>query len=209
MTCRLVGTFDLKDRHTGHFVEAQLLSPADETNVGHVEQLWRPEFLRRVTELAKANSLTLDALGENNIQDAHWDWAKKIDLSVGRLDRVSFAVEAEGTTQGLMLVKTVGFAREQSQLNLPMIEIEFLATAPWNRNKFTPNPRFKGVGRLLLTAAISLSVHEEFKGRIGLHALPEAEDWYRNVCGMTDLGIDETQMRYFEMTETQARTYLA
>jgi hypothetical protein len=72
----------------------------------------------------------------------------------------------------------------------------------------TEVPRFKGIGRILLGAAISLSFHEEFAGRIGLHALPQAEDWYRHVCGMTDLGVDGKKMRYFEMTEAQAKAFL-
>src|SRR5258706_1341 len=83
------------------------------------------------------------------------------------------------------------------------------ATALWNRFRLVPEPQFKGIGRLLLAAAISLSVSEEFAGRIGLHALPQAESWYRDVCGMTDLGIDGTGMRYFEMTEAQAQTFVS
>jgi len=107
-----------------------------------------------------------------------------------------------------MFVRTQGFAREPSQHGKPLAVIELIATAPWNRTALVPVPRFKGIGRLLLAAAISLSVHEEFEGRVGLHALPQAENWYRKVCGMTDLGVDETKMRYFEMTEAQARAFL-
>jgi hypothetical protein len=69
-------------------------------------------------------------------------------------------------------------------------------------------PLYKGVGHLLLAAAINLSFNEEFSGRVGLHALPQAESWYRDVCKMTDLGPDGTKMRYFEMTEAQARAFL-
>ncbi|MNR44822.1 hypothetical protein D3C85_1636060 [compost metagenome] len=61
---------------------------------------------------------------------------------------------------------------------------------------------------MLLATAISLSFGEEFAGRIGLHALPQAESWYRDVCGMTDLGVDGTGMTYFEMTEPQARAFI-
>ncbi len=107
-----------------------------------------------------------------------------------------------------MFARMDAFAREPSQLNKPIVDIDFLATAPWNRFRLAQDPRFKGIGRLLLAAAISLSVSEEFAGRIGLHALPQAESWYRDVCGMTDLGVDGTSMRYFEMTEAQARVFI-
>ena len=101
------------------------------------------------------------------------------------------------------------FAQEPSQLNKPIVDIDLLATAPWNRPQLTDQPQFKEIGRLLLAGAISLSVSEEFAGRIGLHALPQAETWYRDVCGMTDLGVDGTNMRYFEMTESQARAFIS
>lgn len=40
-------------------------------------------------------------------------------------------------------------------------------------------PRLRGVGTALVTAAVALSEDEGFKGRIGLHSLPQAEDFYR------------------------------
>jgi hypothetical protein len=54
-----------------------------------------------------------------------------------------------------------------------------------------------------------LSEEEGFKGRIGLHSLPQADEFYR-LRGMTDLGTDQTNqnLRYFEMTAEQARAFL-
>jgi hypothetical protein len=122
----------------------------------------------------------------------------------------TFAVEAEGVTQGLMLTRKGASvrAREASQQNQYIVEIELLAIAPWNRLRLVSAPQFKGIGRLLLAAAVSLSVEEEYEGRIGLHALPQAETWYRDVCQMTDLEVDGTGMRYFEMTAAQARAFI-
>lgn len=61
---------------------------------------------------------------------------------------------------------------------------------------------------MLLTAAIALSYEEGFKGRIGLHSLPQADAFYRRI-GMTDLGPDPAcqNLRYFEMTVEQARAF--
>jgi len=58
--------------------------------------------------------------------------------------------------------------------------------------------------------SIHLSIEEEFQGRIGLHSLPQADEWYRNSCGMTDLGRDHAiqDLRYFEMTPEQASEFL-
>ena len=60
-------------------------------------------------------------------------------------------------------------------------------------------------------AAIALSQELEFKGRIGLHSLPQANSFYANTCGMSDLGMDPDHLglRYFEMTSEQAEAFIA
>jgi hypothetical protein len=208
MSSHPLATYQLLDRQQGKPFELSLWQPVADRHSQDFEKHWRPIFDAHLAQIEAAGGDVAGAAALRNIQDAHWEWARKAHLIEGRLDWQSFAVEADGMTQGLMFVKTQGFAREPSQQGKPLALIELIATAPWNRPTLVPVPRFKGIGRLLLAAAISLSVHEEFEGRIGLHALPQAEDWYREVCGMTDLGVDQTRMRYFEMTEAQARAFL-
>lgn len=64
----------------------------------------------------------------------------------------------------------------------------------------------------LIAAAIQLSIDEGNNGRIGLHSLPQSDAFYRNVCGMSDLGPDanysEIPLRYFEMDEMQAAAFM-
>jgi len=57
-------------------------------------------------------------------------------------------------------------------------------------------------------AARADSEDEGFKGRLGLHSLPQADNFYRKI-GMTDLGQDASyqNLRYFEMTSEQARAF--
>jgi hypothetical protein len=67
------------------------------------------------------------------------------------------------------------------------------------------------VGRVLLATAIQLSLDEEFKGRIGLHSLPQSEPYYRDIVNMRDLGPDENyqgQLRYFEFDEAGAQAFI-
>ena len=89
-----------------------------------------------------------------------------------------------------------------------MSYVEYLEVAPWNRAELGAKPRLRGVGTVLLTAAVALSNGEGFKGRIGLHSLPQADAFYRKI-GMTDLGPDAAyqNLRYFEMTVEQARAF--
>lgn len=46
--------------------------------------------------------------------------------------------------------------------------------------------------------------------RIGLHSLPQANSFYANACGMTDLGQDATyeNLRYFELDSDSARRFI-
>jgi hypothetical protein len=94
-----------------------------------------------------------------------------------------------------------------------VVYIEFLATAPWNRRELCNPRRFAGVGTILAEIAIQLSLDYEFGGRIGLHALPRAADFYRNVLHMTELGPDpdpqHQNLIYFEMTSQQASRFLS
>jgi len=203
-----LASYRLANRLTGAAVEATIWCPVVDRHAADFELRWRPIFDDWIDKIRSSGADINEAIALHHIQDAHWEWARKAHEVKGRLDWDSFAVEAEGVTQGLMFVQTAGFAREPSQAGLPLVEIVLLATAPWNRATLVPVPQFKGIGQLLLAAALSLSVHEEFAGRVGLHALPQAEGWYRDHCRMCDLGVDGTGMRYFEMTADQARAFL-
>ena len=89
--------------------------------------------------------------------------------------------------------------------------VEFVENAPWNRAELFDPPRYRGVGSILIRAAVALSEELEFHGRIGLHSLPQANGFYANTCGMTDLGADPEHdgLRYFEITPEQARAFIA
>jgi len=108
-----------------------------------------------------------------------------------------------------MIVKTAGeFARLPTKPGLPLVRVEYLATAPWNWGPSSTKPRFGGVGHALLLAAISLSLELEFGGRVGLHSLPQSETWYAKQ-GMVKLGDSARKngLAYFEMSEASARQF--
>ena len=89
--------------------------------------------------------------------------------------------------------------------------VEFLEVAPWNRPEHVQMSKFRGVGLALINVAIQLSVDEGFKGRMGLHSLPQSEDFYRKVVGMHDHGADAgypAKLCYFELTEVNALAFV-
>lgn len=136
-------------------------------------RLWR----LWLAELKAANEPIQNA----NLQDAHWKWKEKHQDRTARAEWESYSVECDGKTQGLMFIQTLGFAREKGQLNKPIAYIDIISTAPWNRYGFDGTPKYKGIGHLLLGAAVSLSMDEGFDGRVGLHSLPQSESWQAEV----------------------------
>ena len=204
---QLLGSYPLKNLHTGQYEKAELFSTIAENNIHDFEEKWKPLLQARLASLSSEETIK-----SVNAQDAHWKWREKTQDRNKRLDFDSFAVECSGVTQGLMFTRNIAFAKESSQYNQFLIYIDLVSSAPWNRIGFSDKPKYKGVGPLLLATAISFSVDQDFKGRVGLHSLPQSESWYRDICGMTDLGPDQDyqgELCYFEMTEAQAHTYIS
>ena len=203
---RSLGEFPLLNRQTGQEEWATLYSPIELTNVEDFERYWQPAMQAKI-----ATFTTPKDIANANLQDACWDWRGKHQARANRFDWESFTVESDGQTQGLMFLRTYGLSRESSQLNLPLIYIDLLSVAPWNRHGFTDTPKYKGIGPLLFGAALSSSISEGFQGRLGLHSLPQSESWYRDRCKMSELGPDKAypgNLVYFEFTPVQAQAYL-
>lgn len=143
-------------------------------------------------------------------QDLKWDWNKKTAYARSFLGMRSFCIECDGQLQGMMQADCARReARLDCQAGKPIVYVDFLSTAPWNRKELTQPHIYRGVGRILILAAIELSVTEEFQGRIGLHSLPQADDFYSQKCGMTPLGCDQRyqNLTYYEMTSEQAKEF--
>ena len=198
----------LFDVARGVAVEAELLDCITESQLADWEGEWVPELLSALQRLRRAQ---VDR--RQWPQSRHWDWRRKTQAMQSLLATPGFCVMCGGITQGMMFVdRAMHRCRLLDQTGQHLVYVEFLENAPWNRKEllFDP-PRYRGVGSLLIRAAIELSREEGFKGRIGLHSLPQADNWYAKTCGMTDLGIDQNKegLRYFEMTAAQAETFIA
>jgi hypothetical protein len=142
----------------------------------------------------------------------HWDWdwkwkVPKLSLQTNR----SIGVYAVGEVQGLMLLTTADHAaRLPDDQNKPLVYIEYVESAPWNVEPLAEKPRYVGVGKQLIRAAVEMSHEIGFQGRIGLHSLPQSENFYEQKCGMIRMGpdIDYQGLEYLEMTCEQAKMIL-
>lgn len=199
-----VSTIYLLDGATGDGVEAELRDAIEQAHLEDWQVKWLPALLDVLQELHR-KGVPMSQWP----QSAHWNWAQKIAQVEGLLAFRGFSIVAQGLTQGLARVDLTKMAREPSQVGKPLVYIEYLEAAPWNRPELGTTPRLRGVGTALVAAAIALSEEEGFGGRVGLHSLPQADEFYRR-CRFIDLGPDQAyqNLRYFELTPQQARVFL-
>jgi hypothetical protein len=196
----------LKDLATGLPVEAVLVDGVTIKEIELIEAYWMPHIENKVEQLRHDN-----VPREKWPQHLHWDWKRKHKKTSRLLAYHWLGIELEEKMQGLMLLDTVtSVGRLPEQSGKPLIYIHYLATAPWNSVELTSNPQLGWIGRVFIAAAIQISRSEGFMGRLGLHALPQAESYYLEVCGMTNLGQDPSKdkLKYFEMTAAQADKFL-
>ena len=135
-----------------------------------------------------------------------WSWINKrasIVSGTGILCDVTCQNEPQGAIK-----LDASPRRSRLNANADVIYVEYLESAPWNvRNtELMIVPRFYGVGRLLIAEAIFVSRDAGFGGRISLHSLPNAEQFYCRSCQFTEVGPDpaENNLVYFECTQPQA-----
>lgn len=189
----------LKKTSTGQLVDAILW---DEITDEHLK-MWKDSWQPLMQSYCAGQPLG------NKPEDHHWDWEWKAPQWRSLLEYHSYAITCEGGLQGLMLLSDLKSARLQSQFGKPIVYVSFLSTAPWNRPQIERPVRYRGVGTVMVAAAVELSASLGFQSRIGLHALPGAERFYREACGMSELGTDAAHqgLIYYEMTENQAELF--
>jgi hypothetical protein len=162
-----------------------VIVPMTDKHLDDVETFWRPRLR------------TTGAL------DASWNWKYKKRVYEIRSKTVeNWAIEFENITQGLIMLDITG---RRSLINgeNTILYVNCIATAPWNRVEIENPPILKTVGRSLLKFAQAKSKYLGFSGRIGLHALPQAEAFYRKLNMMEILGDSdefdaEESLTYFE-----------
>jgi hypothetical protein len=192
---------------SGEPEEAELWDAITEKQLSDWEAEWIPELFKAIQKLHRA--------GVERVhwpQSRHWNWRQKTQALQGMLAHPGFSIVCNGTTQGMMIVDTTMHrCQVENQKGKDLVYVEYVENAPWNRPELADPPLYRGIGSILIRAAIALSIEEEFKGRIGLHALPQSNGFYANTCGMTDLGVDANYhgLRYFEMTPEQAEAFIA
>lgn len=189
----VTSTVWLKDIASGESREAVLFESIQQRHLTDVEEIWKPAWRVLLRWSGRVE------------QSSHWDWRAKLRSLRRRRHSRSFAVECDGIVQGLMIVDLARRCRLESQRGEELPYVDFVEVAPWNRDSWKPNRLYGSVGTVLIRAAIQLCLESGSQGRLGLHSLPQADNFYRRL-GMTDSGRDSDydDLRYIELTALQA-----
>jgi hypothetical protein len=195
----------LRRNDSGELIDAILRVRIDGSYARLVDDAWLT-FLAAAEAKAKGQGIQLA-----HLEHGHWHWEAKVADSARLLSCPTLAIECEGETQGLMLLRSDGnFSQLPSEKGKPLVYVTYLATAPWNLAAIVEKPRFGGIGTVMLSAAVQFSLDVEFKGRIGLHSLPQSEGFYE--ChGLQDLGVDpdKEHLKYYELSPEAAAKFLS
>src|SRR5260221_17127 len=132
---------------TGELMEASLLDEVTDSHLSMWDTTWIPAMQSHCAGRAPGDKP----------EDHHWDWRWKGMQWRTLLGYHSFALLCRNELQGLLIAADLNSARIEAQFGKPIVYAEFLATAPWNRPEVQRPPRYRGVGTVMIGAAIELS----------------------------------------------------
>lgn len=196
----MIAAFELPDARSNSRQSAELWDTIEPRHREHLEIQWAQALTELLAQMP----------AEHREESAHWNWPDKLDRSDGIIGRQAYIIECGGMTQAVMLVDLNKTSRFPATRGESIVYVDYLQTAPWNwKRDCQPHPQFRGLGTMMLQVAIQLSLELDFDGRVGLHSLPQSEDFYR-ARGMKDFWRDPDYdcLVYFETTAIQANSLL-
>jgi hypothetical protein len=134
-------------------------------------------------------------------EDAHWEWDALMDLANAMPEQFAvYALVAEGELQGLRMLEV-----SEDDVATYGVHALRLSTAPWNR---PPETRYRGVGSVLVGAAIIRSIEDGRNGWVHCESLPKAEPFHEK-NGMTIFDdLSPEGLRRYRFVEDAAWSFL-
>jgi len=211
----ILATYNIDSPQHGRSFRVDLVEGLDPVHFDYIDTHWQP-ILDGVYDIALMQWAQLPAvnqtdekfkqvLGGLGAPDQHWSWRQKNVFAPGT-NRKMYGLLNGGHVEAAMTLK-FGRMSRLNPIGQPLVYVDCLAAAPWNRGAIQPKVRFHGLGRLMLGAAVAVSRKENCDGRCGLHSLQSAESFYRD-RRMHEFPIDPAyNMRYFEFDAQAARAF--
>jgi hypothetical protein len=212
----ILESFNIDSPHHGKSFKIDLAEGLDASHLDFIEAEWAPAIKRQydlailrffqLPETDRTDERWAEILGEFAVQDFHWIWRTKSSDALSKNGRV-FSLLNGGEVEAAMVLLFSTNSRDPAAA-VPIVYVDFLAVAPWNRKAFQDPQRFRSLGRVMMGAAVELSRTLGRDGRCGLHSLPQSEGFYRQI-GMSDFGLDASylNLRYFEFDAASAANF--
>ena len=158
-------------------------------------------LLRHIRSLEVKGDDIGPLLESAQLEDYHWRWLDKSLAYRGDSYRWFFLV-AEDYPQAACLIHhpkaSVAAAGD-------IFYVEYIATAPWNRENVLAERIFKGVGPKLLDRVISYAQGElNLRPGFSLHSLPKAEQFYEKLGMKSFQEYDKEGMKFFEWIDSES-----
>ena len=212
----ILETFTVNSLQLGKAFKIDLAEGLDTVHLDFMEAQWAPAMKRQydltlldffqlpVSEQTLEKEI--ETLAKFDVQDHHWVWRKKCAIAPGHKGRIFSLLNASEVEAAMMLL--VGKSSRHPSTSLPLVYVDFVAIAPWNRKAFQSPRRFRNLGTIMIGAAVELSRTLGWDGRCGLHSLPQSVGFYRHI-GMRDFGLDPAKplLRYFEFDAPAAQKF--
>lgn len=213
----ILSSYDIVSPQLGRTFKIDLADGLDAAHFDFIDAQWAP-LLQRQYDLAILHFFQLpsaeqtpekwiETQGNHGVQDQHWDWRTKSMIASKSNRRIFSLLNASEVEAALMLL--FGKNSREPGSPQPIVYVDYVAVAPWNRREIQHPQRFRRLGTVMLGVAVQTSIRNGHDGRCGLHSLPQAEGFYRKI-GMTDFGIDSTysSLRYFEFSARAAQDFV-
>jgi hypothetical protein len=216
---KILASYDVPSLELGWSLNIDVVEGLDSVHLDHIEQAWMPimkrqrerallDYYTTLPEEQQTHDAYVAMLIRLGVPDHHWDWRRKCSIAPGT-QRQAYGLVRDYQVEAAMMLMFSHVTRLDVP-GEPLIYVDYLATAPWNRPAIQRPERFRGMGNMLLGTAVAVSQMKGLEGRCGLHSLPSAEGFYRR-AGMQDLGVDMAyhNLRYFEFDAAAARAFIA
>jgi hypothetical protein len=145
-----------------------------------------------------------EALGEIQMDDAHWRWFNK-SLAFSTDEYNWFYLISDNTVQGVCLIYHPKISALEPG---DIFYIEYVAVAPWNRKNPIQERPYKGLGAKLIRHAVKFGrTTLKFRYGFSLHALPKAVGFYERIGMVRHDASDKPGLPYFEMPQKVAAEF--
>lgn len=140
--------------------------------------------------------------------DNHWLWRKIVGENHAKLTWEALAVQtSSGSIEGAIAYRID--AQSQLQGGEGAVYVDRIAAAPRNRPWVVDPPKYRGIGSVLMLAAVRHSYLLGLGGRVWLKSLPSerTRKFYRD-CGFEVIFQDSDGMIDFELPAAAAEKWL-